>query len=946
MTVDYKDTLNLPKTGFPMRANLPQNEPQWLAKWEKENQYQKIRDHYQGKKQFILHMGPPYANGDIHIGHALTTILKDMIVKSKALSGYDAPLVPGWDCHGLPIEINVEKKIGLANVDVPAAQFREACREYAQSQVDLQRASFIRLGIFADWKNPYLTMDKHYEAAVVRSIGDVLSNGHLHQGAKPVHWCVNCGSALAEAEVEYQDKQSPAVDVAFPVVDVATFLNKIGVASKGSMQHVAFVIWTTTPWTLPANQAVALHPDLKYVLVKGKFGATSDLEAICVLQDLLPACMERYQCSDYEVMATFEGKAVKSVLLQHPFYDRQVPLVLGEHVTVDAGTGAVHTAPGHGLEDYIIGQQYHLPIDTPVANNGCFYPDIPLVGGMFVFKANAEIIKILRDKQLLLSETTLQHSYPHCWRHKTPLIFRATPQWFVSMEHKGLRSSVLNAVKQVQWVPGWGENRMQIMIEGRPDWCISRQRTWGVPLPLFTHAETKALHPNMREIIDYVADKMEETGVEAWHHLDIDALPFPNMPEYEKSRDVLDVWYESGTSHTAVLKARKDLRFPADLYLEGSDQFRGWFQTSLLSSMAMTDEAPYKAVLSHGFTVDAQGRKMSKSLGNVISPEKVVKTLGADVLRLWVSSTDYKGEIHVSDEILTRMSDAYRRIRNTTRFLLANLDGFDPERDLVVPEKLLTLDAWLVECTARLQKEITEAYDTYQFHLIYQKIHQFCVVELGSFYLDVIKDRQYTTKKNSVARRSAQTALYHLAHALTRWMAPILSFTAEEIWSYLPGKKAASVFVAEWYDALPNITAEQSWGQAYWEKMMLVRNHVNRALEQQRAQGIIGAPLDATIILYAGSELLADLKRLQGELRFVFITSEAQIKPLDEKSSQAIATEMNDLWVEVTPSAFEKCVRCWHHRETVNHNPDYPEICDRCVVNIETTGTGEERLYV
>lgn len=945
MTIDYKSTLNLPTTGFPMRANLPQNEPQWLAKWEKENLYQQMRDHYRGKPKFILHMGPPYANGDIHIGHALTTILKDMIVKSKALSGFDAPLVPGWDCHGLPIEINVEKKIGLANVDVPAPAFREACREYATSQVDLQRNSFIRLGIFADWFNPYLTMDKRYEAAVVRSIGDVLSAGHLHQGAKPVHWCVNCGSALAEAEVEYQDKQSPAIDVAFPVVDVPGFLKTIH-KSDAAVKNIAWVIWTTTPWTLPANQAVALHPDLEYVLVKGKFGELATFDAICLLKDLLPACMERYGCSDYEILATFTGRTVEKVMLEHPFYDRQVPIILGEHVTVDAGTGAVHTAPGHGLEDYQIGQQYHLPIDTPVGNNGCFYPDQPLVGGLFVFKANAEIIRILREKGHLVTETTISHSYPHCWRHKTPLIFRATPQWFISMEHKGLRKAVLSAIKQIQWVPGWGENRMQIMIEGRPDWCISRQRTWGVPLTLLTHKTTKALHPKMKEIIDIVADQISEQGVEAWHKLDLDSLPFDNLADYDKCNDVLDVWYESGTSHTAVLKARDDLHFPADLYLEGSDQFRGWFQTSLLSSMAMTDTAPYKAVLSHGFTVDAQGRKMSKSLGNVISPEKVVKSLGADVLRLWVSSTDYKGEVHVSDEILTRMSDAYRRIRNTARFLLANLDGFDPDKDAVKPEQLLVLDAWLVACTTRLQQEIIEAYDTYQFHLIYQKIHQFCVVELGSFYLDVIKDRQYTTKKNSLARRSAQTAIYHLVHALTRWMAPILSFTAEEIWTYLPGAKTPSVFMSEWYTACPRLSTEHYWGFDYWQKMMLVRNQVNRAIEQQRVQGVVGAPLDAIITLYADPALMADLSRLKAEARFVFITSEAHLKPLADKPSTAVATEMPELWVEVVASPEEKCVRCWHHRKTVNQNPQYPQICDRCVINVDPNSAGEERLYV
>lgn len=940
--VDYKDTLNLPNTDFPMRANLPQKEPAILAKWQKMGLYQTVHQARKGKKKFILHMGPPYANGDIHIGHAVTTTLKDIIVKSKILSGYDSPLVPGWDCHGLPIEVNVEKKIGLANVDVSAKDFRHACREYAASQIELQKASFIRLGILADWENPYKTMDFRYEADIVRSLGNILTRGHLIQGAKPVHWCISCGSALAEAEVEYQDKTSPAIDVCFRVVDTDAFLKAISfhIKPENDFKTIAVAIWTTTPWTLPANEAVALHPELEYVVVRVP---KMNVDALCVLKERLADCMERYACQDYEVIATFTGKNVEKHLLQHPFYERTVPLIIGDHVTTDIGTGAVHTAPAHGMDDYLIGSHYHLPVDTLVGNNGCFLAQVPLLGGMHVFKANDKIIEILKENKNLLHEAKMSHSYPHCWRHKTPLIFRATAQWFISMEGHHLRKKTLEQIEKVQWVPNWGQSRIRLMVEGRPDWCVSRQRTWGAPLALVLHKDTGVLHPQMSEIIEHVATLIENEGVEAWHELDLKTLPFPEMEHYQKSQDVLDVWFESGTSHCAVLKVRSELQFPADLYLEGSDQHRGWFQTSLLSSVAMQDTAPYKAVLTHGFTVDAQGRKMSKSLGNVVAPDKVIKSLGADVLRLWVSATDYKGEIHVSDEILNRMADAYRRIRNTVRFLLANLHGFDPKQHLVSTDKLLALDMWIVDCAARLQDEIVQCYDTYQFHQIYQKIHNFCVVELGSFYLDVIKDRQYTTKTNGTARRSAQTAMYYIVHALTRWLAPILSFTAEEIWEHLPGASLPSVFLSQW-EVLPRLNTGSSMGNDFWQQIMQVRINVNKALEGQRTQGKIGAPLDAQVNLYAQGDLLSQLQKLGEELRFVLITSRASVYPLNEKNN-AIPTEMADLWVEVKASMDEKCARCWHHVSDVNQDPEYPQLCSRCIVNIASE-EGEIRNYV
>ncbi|MGD9592074.1 MAG: isoleucine--tRNA ligase [Candidatus Berkiella sp.] len=939
MTTDYKDTLNLPKTDFPMKANLANKEPQVLEKWQAQGIYQQIRGHGKGKKKFILHMGPPYANGDIHIGHALTTILKDIIVKSKSLSGYDAPLVPGWDCHGLPIEVNVEKKIGVVGDKVTAKEFRAKCREYAMSQIDLQRNSFVRLGIFADWEKPYITMDYQYQANIVRSFGKILSRGYLQQGAKPVHWCVNCGSSLAEAEVEYQNKTSPAIDVGFKVKDVPHFLKTILGENTGSVQNIAFVIWTTTPWTLPANQAVALHPDLAYVLVKANF--TPEIDAICVLSDLLPDCLKRYGTSEYEVIATFKGKQVENHLLVHPFLEKTVPLVLGEHVTTDAGTGAVHTAPEHGLDDYLVGAHYGLKPQTKVDSKGCFFEEVPFVGTLHVFKANDKIIELIQEKNNLLHATTLEHSYPHCWRHKTPLIFRATPQWFISMA--GLRENTLAEIEKVTWVPQWGQSRMKLMIEGRPDWCISRQRTWGVPLVLVLHQDNDTLHPKAIEIIEYVAKLIECNGVEAWHDCDLNDLPFEDMASYRKSNDILDVWFDSGASHFAVVSARDDLQFPADLYLEGSDQHRGWFQTSLLNSMAMHGQAPYKAVLTHGFTVDAKGRKMSKSLGNVVAPEKVVKTLGADILRLWVASTDYKGEIHVSDEILTRMSDAYRRIRNTMRFLLANLDGFLPNEHCVKDNELVALDAWILTQAQSLQQEIMQAYDSYQFHLIYQKIHNFCVVELGSFYLDVIKDRQYTTKTNGQPRRSAQTVMYYIAHALTRWLAPILSFTAQEIWEHLPGDKASSVFLSEWFE-FPQVQLNQAMNNDFWQSVMQVRNSVNKALEGERQQGKIGAPLDAKVTLFADGELYSNLMQLKQELRFVLITSEAVVKPLTEKQD-AIATDLPTLWLKVEKSTDEKCARCWHHREDVNQHAQYPQLCRRCVDNIDSNSEGEVRHY-
>lgn len=946
--VDYKQTINLPKTDFPMRANLPAREPAILAKWQSNKLYEAIRAQQKGQEKYIMNDGPPYANGDIHIGHAVNKILKDFVVKSKTLSGKDAPFIPGWDCHGLPIELNVEKTKGKPNIDISPADFRTACREYANTQVSIQRESFKRLGVLADWDRPYLTMDYQYQADIMRSFGKIYEAGHIQSGLKPVHWCTQCGSALAEAEVEYQDKASIALDVGFEISDHATFLKQIGLDNLDSLpkgiQSIGVIIWTTTPWTLPANQAVALNPELDYVLVQAKL-PQGKFDAIVVSQGLLESCMTRYDCSKYQVIKTFRGVQAEHTLLRHPFYNRQVPIVLGDHVTLDAGTGAVHTAPAHGMDDYHVGIQYGLPLEGPVDNNGQFYPDTEKLGGLHVFKANDKVAEILSDSNTLIHRATLNHSYPHCWRHKTPLIFRATQQWFISMEANGLRETALKEIKKVKWIPDWGESRITLMIEGRPDWCISRQRTWGVPIPLFVHKTEKTVHPRMPDIIEYVAQMVEKDGIEAWYQLDLASLPFDNIQQYDQSMDTLDVWFDSGVSHFCVMQRRDALKYPAQLFLEGSDQHRGWFQSSLLSAVGMHGKAPYEAVLTHGFTVDHLGRKMSKSLGNVVAPDKVIKTLGADVLRLWVAATDYKGELHVSDEILKRTSDAYRRIRNTARFLLGNIHGFDFNQDAVECDQLLALDQWIVDCAVKLQQEIIEAYDHCQFHAVYQKIHQFCVNELGSFYLDIIKDRQYTLREDSLPRRSAQTAMYHVIQALVRWMAPILSFTAEEIWEYLG--HTDSVFLQTWYAGLGEFTSKSELNQEFWAQMLLVRNDVNKAIEVERNKGVLGSGLEAEVVLYAKDALYQNLSKLSDELRFVLITSYATVKNFDAAASDstAMSGELPDLKIAVRASTHDKCKRCWHRREDVNHDPRYPEICGRCVENIDDGSNGEKRLY-
>ena len=938
MTMDYKKTLNLPNTAFPMKGNLAQREPERLKKWNDAELYKKIREACTGRHLFVLHDGPPYANGEIHIGHAVNKVLKDIIVKAKTLSGFDAPYVPGWDCHGLPIELMVEKKIGKAGVKVAPAVFRKACREYAGKQVNIQKEAFIRLGILGDWDNPYLTMDFAFEADIVRSLGKITQKGHITQGAKPVHWCTDCGSALAEAEVEYEDKHSPAIDVRFQVVDEAGFMGRCHHAPEHEgIGPLSVVIWTTTPWTLPANQGVALNPDLEYAVVQ------CPTERLVVAEALLKDAMLRYGIEDYHVIGYCKGSALEYQLLQHPFYDRKVQIILGDHVTTEAGTGAVHTAPGHGQDDYVVGLKYGLAVDNPVGADGVFLPNTEFFAGEHVFNANAHVLEVLETNGKLLHQHAILHSYPHCWRHKTPIIFRATPQWFISMDKNKLREQALNEVKRVAWIPEWGQARIESMMENRPDWCISRQRTWGVPIPFFIHKETRELHPRTGELIELVAKRIEQKGIEAWFELEKEELLGNEAQDYDKMTDTLDVWFDSGVTHACVLDKRAQLNFPADLYLEGSDQHRGWFQSSLLASVAMNDVAPYKAVLTHGFTVDADGKKMSKSAGNVVAPQSVMKDLGADVLRLWVASTDYRGEMSVSNEILNRTSDGYRRLRNTARFLLSNLDDFDPAQHKVDSKDLLALDRWIVDRAWLLQEEVKTAYDTYQFQHIYQKVHHFCVIDLGGFYLDIIKDRQYTAKADGLARRSAQTAMYHVLEALTRWLAPIISYTADEIWQYMPGERSESVFLETWYQGLVKLDADAAMNREFWQQVIAARAAVSKELEKSRAKGDIGSPLNAEVELYCNEALFTVLDQLAGELHFILMTSNASVIAEQFCPDDAIQTELEGMKLKVLISGHKKCVRCWHQRYDVGEHAEHPELCGRCVENI--AGGGEHRHY-
>ncbi|MDR1076896.1 MAG: isoleucine--tRNA ligase [Xanthomonadaceae bacterium] len=941
MSQDYKATLHLPATDFPMRGDLPKREPETLARWENGDLYAQLRAAAKGRPLFVLHDGPPYANGVIHLGHAVNKILKDIIVKSKHLAGYDSPYIPGWDCHGLPIEIAIEKKYGKVGVKLDAAEFRAQCREYANEQVELQMRDFKRLGVVGDWAHPYKTLTFGFEAGEIRALSKIIANGHLTRGVKPVHWCFDCGSALAEAEIEYADKSSTAVDVAYAAVDPAALMALFGVRPDADTV-VALPIWTTTSWTLPASLAVTVGPELEYALVEGP-AQNGRRRLLVVAASLAARVLARYGIGEVNVLGRVAGTALDRVQLRHPFYERIVPVMVDDYVSAEDGTGIVHNAPGHGQEDFAVAQRYGLLNQytaaqiNPVDGRGLYLPGTPPVAGQalagqHIWKSEPIILEALQDSGALLARETIVHSYPHCWRHKTPVAFRATPQWFISMDQAGLRKDALDAIGKVQWYPVWGQARIAGMIEGRPDWCISRQRTWGVPIALFAHRETGEPHPRTVALMQRVADLVEAEGIDAWYALDPATLLGDEAGDYEKINDILDVWFDSGVTHACVLPSR-GLGKPADLYLEGSDQHRGWFQSSLLTAVAMDRAAPYRQCLTHGFTVDQKGRKMSKSAGNGIDPQDIIKNLGADILRLWIGSADYSNEMSLSQEILKRNADAYRRVRNTARFLLGNLYGFDPASDLRPLDDMVALDRWAVHRAWEVQQKIVTAYERYDFAEIVQTLLNFCSVDLGSLYLDVTKDRLYTMREDSRGRRSAQSAMYRIAEAFVRWIAPILSFTADEMWRYMPGPRVDNVLFATWYEGLAPLSEDAPLNAQDFERLLALRDQVAKVLEPMRANSQIGAALEAEITVSAGPELTGKWRPLSEELRFFFISGDVTVQSVDA----------DQVYVLAQPTQKTKCVRCWQYRGDVGGDAGHPELCGRCVSNVE--GPGEDRRW-
>ena len=932
---DYKSTLNLPDTPFPMRGDLAKREPKMLGQWQERRFYQRIRLASKNRPRFVLHDGPPYANGDIHIGHAVNKILKDIIVKSKSLSGFDAPYVPGWDCHGMPIEVQIEK---LHGKNLPTAETQKLCRAYATEQVERQKKDFQRLGVLGEWDNPYLTMAFRNEADEIRALGMLLQKGYVYRGLKPVNWCFDCGSALAEAEVEYEDRKDPAVDVAFPFAEPDKVAKAFGLKVLPDKPGFA-VIWTTTPWTLPANQALNAHPEFIYNLVDTEKGL------LILAADLQEACLARYGLTG-KTLASCKGAALERINFKHPFYDRLSPVYLADYVTLDTGTGMVHAAPAYGVEDFQTCRKYGLKDDeilTPVLGNGKYAESLPLFGGQMIWKANPLIVAHLEEKGVLFAHKSDLHSYMHCWRHKTPIILRATTQWFAGMEDvpgyngvkpkETLRATALRAIEATQFFPDWGKARLHGMIANRPDWTLSRQRQWGVPMPFFVHKETGALHPRTPELLEQVAQRVEKEGIEAWQSVDVAAMLGADAAHYEKIKDTLDVWFDSGTTHYTVLRGshKEQSVFPADLYLEGSDQHRGWFHSSLLTASMMDGRAPYKALLTHGFVVDGEGKKMSKSRGNVIVPQKVMDELGADILRLWVASTDYSGELSISKEILKRVVESYRRIRNTLRFLLANIADFDPAKHALPVEQWLEIDRYALELVRERQKKVQAAYDRYEFHTVIQELTALCSEDLGAFYLDILKDRLYTAGADSRPRRAAQNALWHITHALLKMMSPVLSFTAEEAWQVIKGGTEGSIFEEEWH-VLPGSPLDSGVCDA-WGNIRQVRELANKKIEELRAQGAVGSSLQVELEIKASDKTYESLTRLHDDLRFVFITS--NVKVLEQQGSPVS--------IQVNPSAHSKCERCWHYRADVGHDTQHPDLCGRCTANLY--GAGEPRSY-
>ena len=923
--MNYKETLNLPKTAFPMKANLVKKEPEMLEKWESMDLYKLIRQSSMGRKRFHLHDGPPYANGHIHMGTAFNKVLKDIIVKSRQMAGFDAPYVPGWDCHGLPIEHRVDGELGARKKEMSQAEIRGFCRRYAEKFIDIQRNEFKRLGVFGEWENPYLTMNYPYEATIVREFGKFALNGSLMRSKKPIYWCISCKTALAEAEVEYEEHTSPSIFVRFPM---KSDLDQLAPVLKG--KQVSMIIWTTTPWTIPANLAIALHPGLKYAAVE-----TGDNKVMVLAEGLVDICMNTFGIESYEVLKLFKAAELENLEAMHPLYDRPSKIVLAPYVTLEAGTGCVHTAPGHGREDYETGLQYDLETYSPVDDSGCFTQDVGYFAGMEVFEANRAVKAKLSEKGALLKEEEITHEYPHCWRCKKPVIFRSTKQWFISMDKTDLRKNALDAIRKVSWIPAWGEDRIYKMIANRPDWCISRQRTWGVPITVFFCDECD--EPVItQEIIDHVSGMVEQSGADIWFTKSEKELlppgtscPHCGADSFRKETDILDVWFDSGVSYAAVMENREYLDSPADLYLEGSDQHRGWFHSSLLCSVGTRQEAPYKGVLTHGFVVDGTGKAMHKSSGNVIAPEELIKSHGAEILRLWVAGEDYRDNIRLSKEILQRLTEAYRRIRNTCRYLLGNLSDFDWETDHVPYKEMEELDRWALNRTQELSGRILKAYEDFNFHLVYHNLHNFCVLDLSSFYLDIIKDRLYTSPKKSRARRSAQTAMHEILETLVRLMAPVLSFTADEIWQYMKGKERpesvhAAIFFPQNEEYQDIALAER------WEEIMSVRKEVTKALELARKEKTIGHPLDASVKLGLSSELADKLTPYKDQLRSIFIVSSVDLREIDQIEGGFESEIVPGLKVEVSPSLDPKCERCWIHDPTVGDDKNHPDTCERC----------------
>ena len=924
MEKDYKNTLNLPKTDLPMKAGLPNKEPEILSFWDSINLYNLIREENAKKDKFILHDGPPYANGDIHLGHSVNKILKDIVIKTKTLQGFDAPYVPGWDCHGLPIELNVEKKFGRDSDTVKdKSKFISACREYALSQIENQKKDFMRLGVLGDWENSYKSLDSSFEADTVRSLGRIVTNGHLQKGEKPVHFCYDCKSALAEAEVEYEDKVSKSIDVGFKVKEDS--LTKLSAAFSKEIDSCSFVIWTTTPWTIPANAAVSIGPELKYTLCSSKFGN------LILASDLIDQCSERWD-EDLEKISEAKGSDIKDVVLEHPYLKRDSILVHGDHVTTETGTGCVHTAPAHGVDDHNICKKFNIETIHALDGNGFFNAEYEGLAGLPAIKADNIVIDILSDSGALINAEDFHHSYPYCWRHKTPLIFASTPQWFISMDKSGLLEGSIQAVKDVEWEPSWGYERIKSMLEGRPDWCISRQRSWGVPIPLIINKKTGEIHPKQNLLFNEIADRIDEQGLEAWDKANLEDL-IDDHDEYIKATDTLDVWFDSGSTHFCVLDKLYGKDLIADLYLEGSDQHRGWFQSSLLTGIAINGKAPYKAVLTHGFVVDENGRKQSKSLGNVVSPQKVCNNLGADILRLWVASTDFRSEMVATDEIMKQVADQYRRIRNTFRFMMGNLNDFNDDSKNINQNDLVEIDKWIISAAIKLDEEVKNLNDSYAYHHVVQKIHNFCVHELGGIYLDIIKDRMYVTKSDSHARNSAQFALFEVADILIRLISPILVFTAEEIWQShdLFKKQSKSVFLCP-KKSLNKI--ESSISDDDWKVIFAVKDSVNQNIEKARADSVIKGSLDAKIRISCSSETYGALKKIDNELKFVFIASEVEL----------IEDSNTKLSIDIANYDQKKCIRCWNKCESVGSHENDPEICSRCHTNVYVDG--EVRKFV